>query len=468
MKKPCVCEICTCGRHRCPHHPTNHLGRGEGPCKVTEYTQVYKPHPLGPRETFKPDARPMQGGEFSDQTTQRVDYHPHPLERPFQHQHEQYVKPQGEFADRTSYNTEFVEKRGVPAKAIRNDGQRLVPGRFEGEPTYKSDYRKWDAAGRQQPYGMTAAWEPPKDRFQGSTTFQDDFRRKEIGPRVSFKPDNGPHMSDAPFDDNTIHRANYKQHAIPPRYVKEREQYKPPGVQFDGSTTFKADYRGQPGEPTHSFKPAGQAFQSNSPLDDHTTQRDSYKKWPMERPYVHAQEQYVKPEGEFAGKTTHNATYVPMPLSKVAAMRPVESQKASAPFDGSTMYKTDYAKKIGERAQPLKQPEYVQNNARFEGASTYGSHYHSHPVQATKSFRPEYQAVQGGHFEDRTMYRQDYVPKEIQPCPAAIIDQPASTYRFAGLDSRGHKTYEPVHTSIQRLQAPSPMQSQQRLGMSVA
>jgi hypothetical protein len=43
-------------------------------------------------------------------TNYRVDYHPHPLERPFQHQHEQYVKPQGEFADRTSYNTEFVGK----------------------------------------------------------------------------------------------------------------------------------------------------------------------------------------------------------------------------------------------------------------------------------------------------------------------------------------------------------------------
>ena len=89
-------------------------------------------------------------------------------------------------------------------------------------------------------------------------------------------------------------------------------------------------------------------------------------------------------------------------------------------------------------------------------------------MQPSKSFRPENTVVQGGHFEDRTMYRQDYVPKEVQPCPAAIIDQPTSRYTFAGLDSRGHKTYEPVHTSIRPLQPQSPMQSQQRLAMSVA
>lgn len=222
---------------------------------------------------------------------------------------------------------------------------------------------------------MNAAWEPPKDRFQGSTTFQDDFRRKEIGPRVSFKPENGPHMSDAPFDDNTIHRANYKEHAIPPRYVKEKEQYRPPGVQFDGSTTFKRDYRGQPGEPTHSFKPAGQAFQSNVPLDDNTTFRDSYKVWPTEKPYVHAQEQYRKPEGEFQGSTTHNSTYVPQPFQRVPTLKPAEVPKASAPFDGSTMYKTDYSKKIGERAQPLKQAEYIPNNAKFEGRVFISSTY---------------------------------------------------------------------------------------------
>ena len=58
-------------RHRCPHRPTNHLSQGDGNCRLTEYNNVYKAHPLGLRESFKPNQQPMQGGEFQDKTTQR-------------------------------------------------------------------------------------------------------------------------------------------------------------------------------------------------------------------------------------------------------------------------------------------------------------------------------------------------------------------------------------------------------------
>ncbi|XP_045216001.1 stabilizer of axonemal microtubules 2-like [Mercenaria mercenaria] len=469
MSKRCICEICTCGRHRCPHAPTNHLGQGEGPCKLTEYSQVYKPHPLAPRETFKPHQQPMQGGEFMDKTTQRADYHAHPLERPFVHKPDEYVPPQGEFANQTSYKQEYVGKQGAPARAIRNEGQRQIPAKFEGEPTYKTDYRKWDAAGRQQPYGMQAAWEPPHTKFEGQTTFQNDYRRNEIPPRHNYKPNEGARLSDAPFEGRTIHQDAYIQHAIPPRYMKEKEQYRPSGVQFDGTTTFKRDYKGAQGEPTHSFKPEGKAFQSDARFEDGTTQKDDYKKWPMERPYIHPHEQYVKPAGEMEKNTTHNATYRPMPLQRVAAMRPVSAKKASAPFDGTTMYNSDYIKKYGERAQMPRQADYVPNNAPFEGNSTYKGHYKPHALQPNRSFRPDNTAFQSdARFDDHTLYRQDYVPKPIHVCEAAGIDQPTSRFQFASLDSRGHRQYQPVQTSISPLQSRSPMQSQQRLAMSVA
>lgn len=32
------------------------------------------------------------------------------------------------------------EKHAPPAKAIRNEGQRMIPAKFEGEPTYRSKY----------------------------------------------------------------------------------------------------------------------------------------------------------------------------------------------------------------------------------------------------------------------------------------------------------------------------------------
>ena len=54
---------------------------------------------------------PIEGGENNMALTNyRVDYHPHPLERPFQHQPEPYMKPQGDFANKTSYNQEYTGK----------------------------------------------------------------------------------------------------------------------------------------------------------------------------------------------------------------------------------------------------------------------------------------------------------------------------------------------------------------------
>ncbi|KAL4227667.1 hypothetical protein ACF0H5_013103 [Mactra antiquata] len=469
MTKRCICDICTCGRHRCPHRPTNHLSQGDGPCQLTEYTNVYKPHPLGPRENFKPSQQPMQGGEFLDKTTQRQDYKPHPLEKPFVHRPDEYVKPQGDMEKTTSYGQEYVQKHAAPAKAIRNEGQRQLPARFEGEPTYKSDYRKWDGTGRQQPYGMQAAWEPPKSKFEGQTTFQHDYRNKEIPMRQSFKPNDGPRMSDAPFEDKTTQRDAYITHAMPPKFQRQREEYRPSGAQFDGMSTFKRDYKGALGEPTVSFKPEGRAFQSDQPFDSDTTNRNDFKKWPMERPFVHAHEPYQKPAGDMDMNTTHKQTYREMPIERVVAMKPNSAKQASAPFDGRTNYNTDFIQKNGQRAQPAKQPDYIPNNAPFEGRSTYKGHYIPHSMQPNRSFRPDNTAFRSdAQFDDHTLYRQDYVPKPIQVCEAAIIDQPTSRFKFSEFDQRGHRLYAPVHTSITPLQPRSPMQSQQRLGMSVA
>lgn len=214
---------------------------------------------------------------------------------------------------------------------------------------------------------MQNAWEPPKDRFEGQPTYKSDYRRNDPAPRQNFKPDNGPNLSNAPFDDSTCHRADYIPHTIPAKFVREAEQYHGPVAQLDGMTTFRQDYRGQPGDPTPSYKPIGRAFQSDAQLEDETTNRCDYKGWAAERPYVHVQEQYQKPSGLMETNTTNRVTYTPKQLQRVAAMRPSSVKKTNAPFDGVTNYSTDYKPLRGERAQIPKQAAYVPNTARFEG-----------------------------------------------------------------------------------------------------
>lgn len=214
---------------------------------------------------------------------------------------------------------------------------------------------------------MQAAWEPPKNRFEGQTTFQSDYQKNPIPMRHSFKPDDRPRMSDAPFEDSTNHRSDYIKHPMPQKFQRPREEYKPSGAQFEGLTTFKRDYKGAHGEPTHSFKPEGRPFQSDARFDDDTTNRSDFKKWQMERPYVHAHEPYQKPAGEMHMDTTHNSTYKQLPIDRVVAMKPTSAKQASAPFEGRTMYNSEFIKKNAERAQPNRQPDYVPNQAAFQG-----------------------------------------------------------------------------------------------------
>lgn len=55
MTKLCICQLCTCGHHRCPHRPWGILGKGEHPCAVTEYKNEYRTHQASRTLPFKPD-----------------------------------------------------------------------------------------------------------------------------------------------------------------------------------------------------------------------------------------------------------------------------------------------------------------------------------------------------------------------------------------------------------------------------
>ncbi|XP_021362727.1 stabilizer of axonemal microtubules 1-like isoform X1 [Mizuhopecten yessoensis] len=469
MGARCICEICTCGRHRCPHQKTAVINKTNQPCTLTEYTNVYKQHPMVPRESFKPANEAMKGGAFEDATTQRNDYIKHHLERPFVHMPDQYKKPVGTMDNTTSYKKDYIEKRGAPARPVKMDGQRQVTGKFEGTPTYKSDYKPWDMSGRTGPVMNADAWEPPNAKFEGESTMHHDYMQHIQPRRNLIKPSEATRMSDQPFFDRTDYRDSYIKHPMEKRFIHQTEGYKPPQAAFDGQTTFKRDFLGHTGDKTQSFKPEGVAFQSGAPLEDSTTNRHDYQKWPMQRPFVHAPDQYKRPEGMMESNTTHNATYREFPIQRQLAKRPESANKArSAAFDGSTSYANDYIKwNMGQKNMPMMRDEYQPTNAPFEGMSTQKAHYIAHSQQPMRSFKPDNTALQSNaKFEDGTMYRTDFTPKRVTICPAISLDGPTSGFSFAQIDGRGHRQYQQVMETITPLNAAR--QTPNKLTMSVA
>lgn len=263
------------------------------------------------------------------------------------------------------------------------------------------------------------------------------------------RPNDSAVMSDTPFDGTTGYRNDYVRHPLAPKFIKEREKFKPSGVPFDGVTTFKRDYRGEPGEKTKSLKPDGRAYASDAPLDDMTTFKSDYRRWPTERPFAHAQDQYKKPDGEMDLYTTHNLTYKEFPIQRHQAVKPVHRGINPGAFDGITNYNSDYKPWEIDRVHPKGRPEYQPNNAPFEGLSTQKAHYIPHQLAQTHSFKPDRGAASSNApFDDGTIYRMEYTPKHVGPCPAAILDTAATAYKFVDVDPRGHKLYQPVFTSV--------------------
>nr|BAC36522.1 unnamed protein product [Mus musculus] len=67
-KRTCICNLCSCGRHRCPHLPTKIYDKTEKTRLLSEYTENYPIYQSYlPRNSFKPEwcyrkpSAPMEG-----------------------------------------------------------------------------------------------------------------------------------------------------------------------------------------------------------------------------------------------------------------------------------------------------------------------------------------------------------------------------------------------------------------------
>ncbi|XP_070543410.1 stabilizer of axonemal microtubules 2-like [Ptychodera flava] len=445
MTKRCICEICTCGRHRCPHRPQGTIQKGFGPCHLSEYANKYKGYPgAARRDNFKPKEEMIKGaGPMDGTTTHKKDFIPHPFERPYVHQGEEYQPLPGDMDMLTSYTRDYPGKRAIPAKSAKNLQTRKVPlDKFEADPTYKTDYRKWDIPARDLAKGHHV-YRPPSAPFEGQTTFQRDFQPKRVPLTQSMRPNETAAQSDTPFDDRTSHRLAYVAHPHQPRFVRTPENYKQNPNRFDGLTTHKRDFIEKQAPKPESFKPSQAPLHSDHPFDDGTTFRRDYKAWEVRPPQVHVPDEWVKPKGDIDTLTTFRRDYPAHHIQPSKAARPPSRSKfESGPFDDRTNYKTDFRpwdSRPDMRGDPSRKP-YERPSVPFEGLSNYQMHYVPKAAPPPRSFAPDRGAqTSDTPFDDRTMYKSEYIPKEADLCPA--IDLNRSGFRFKEIDARGHEVW---------------------------
>ena len=421
----------------------------------------------------KPEAGAYQSNApFQDDTTNRVDYRKWAADRPFVHEPDRYVQPEGDMFMDTTTHTDYTKKPMNRAEAKRPPSRRKTPGKFNDATHYREDFRKWPLGGRPQAM-MKPDYEAPDAPFEGESHYHRDYITHRAPPRQSMKPSERAQVSNEPFPENTGYRDNYTKHPLPRKEVREKEEYSPNKAPLDGMSNYRKDFIPKNAAPSSSCKPEANAYQSDVPFQDDTTQRVDYQPWKTGRPFVHEPDRYVQPEGDMFMNTTTHTDYTKKPIQKQEAKRPSSNKRVPGKFDGATNYNEDFRKWPSDgRQKATMKADYSPPEAPFEGSSHYRTDYHQHNQAPPKSKKPEERGVlSDAPFDDDTEYRKEYIKRKMLPCPAAVVENPGSKFVFQDQDPMGHKWYAPVSVSIAELprgKVGSPAVQKQITALSVA
>ena len=197
---------------------------------TTEYTNRYRkfdliarPQGFKPVPQIKTDDVPLDVA-----TTFRTDYIQHPLQQKLAQKVGIYCKPPGEMDLRSSYVNDYPEKivdRMGSLKPTYNYDRGDIP--FEGNPTYKEDYKQWKCK-KLEAIKKDKMYLPPTVQMERETTFGTDYVQRDIPYTKSFKPDNTALVNREPFDDLTNNKMIYVCHPLPEKIVTQKETYQSP------------------------------------------------------------------------------------------------------------------------------------------------------------------------------------------------------------------------------------------------
>ncbi|KAF7262165.1 hypothetical protein EG68_00670 [Paragonimus skrjabini miyazakii] len=448
--KLCICQICNCGRHRCPHNPKKTAVTG--PCEISEYTNKYVAYSVKPVESCKPPHRGVQAeGKMASDTTHRNDFIPHPLSMQASCKKDAIYEPPTQLFDGMStYNKEYTTKPICKTDPIKPSSKRNLSAKFVGEPTYRADYRQWEIEQR-KPH-VAAAYTAPTEPFGGLATYTTDYTPHYVPPPQSCKPIHLYSGPDVPFGGISDYRDAYRKPNVTERTrpIVNKECTQRSGVPMEGVSTHMRDYDWKTGGPSASCKPIYKGIHSESPFQSDTTHRADFKQWPQGLSRVesiHHTGAYEPPKGCMDTDTTYMRDYHPHNESiKAQPAGPKYNRLTSLPpFEGTTDYRDSYrAWGVGPRVHGVGPgSSYYRSIMPFDGQSTSKQHYLPHwGCKPALSCKPHPRASDNqGEFDDATMYRLEYTPKSIEPCPTLLLNTERSSYTYAQQNEQGHLLY---------------------------
>nr|QSG30415.1 SAXO downstream of blistered [Kallima inachus] len=411
-KEQCICEICTCGRHRCPHNdvPEPLFDVEHTTSVVSAYKQDYdEKHVSRTTAVYQEDHLKLEG-EFQEPERPRWQ----PVERPKPTKPEDNLKPEGDFERRKPDEWRPGDRAPIrrPEDNLKPEGEFSTP---EKEP--------WRPAERQRP-------KKPEDNLRPEGDFEkrkpDEWRpgdrapvrrpEDNLKPEGDFedrRPDKWQPGDRAPVkrpEDNLKPEGDFEKRRPEEWRPGDRAPVRRPedNLRPEGDFTTPEKEPWRPAERQKAKKP-----EDNLRLEGDFEKRKPEEWRPGDRAPVRRPEDNLKPEGDFEDRRPE----VWRPGDRAPVKRPEDNLRPEGEF--STPDKQPW--QPAERQRP-KKPE---DNLRPEGDFEKRKPDEWRPGDRAPVRRPEDNLKPEGDFEDRR-------PEQWRPGDRAPVRRPEDNLRPEG------------------------------------
>ncbi|XP_064295245.1 stabilizer of axonemal microtubules 1 [Phalacrocorax carbo] len=446
----CVCQLCSCGCHHCPHLLTRPYKKTEKPCMLSEYMERYPLYPITlPRGSFKPGEGyktahiPMEGNSATKKDYVAYGVLPQKLKPP-----EKHVKSDESMDLTSTYKQDYTSYPLSQISPYLPHVMRHIPSAsMDTRTTYEDDYVLWNEPKREL-IRPNDGFHPSEEKFDHRTIIQDDYLFRGLVATQSCKPLNLVQKNKAPFDHITSYRENYVPHPLEKCYIHKHQKYKVNEVPFSGLTTHNISYKGLAGQPVKLAKPYQLKLLHDIPFSSTTEFQENYKAWPQPPVFTGKPGVYLPSLEKMDLQTTTQIHYKHpngKPAKKCRSL--AQLKKSTEPFNSSSVMKEDYKPWLCERLKPITHaPELTFPKKPMECCTTFQTHYVPHLLTVRKSYKPGWSGPKHHTLLDaKTIYATSYTPKGIVRCLASYKDPPG--YVFEGTDADGHNLYLPAAKS---------------------
>uniref|UniRef100_UPI00358F8326 stabilizer of axonemal microtubules 2-like n=1 Tax=Myxine glutinosa TaxID=7769 RepID=UPI00358F8326 len=449
----CLCNICTCGRHRCSDKPTFIHEGTEKPVKKSEYLEKFPchiwtkpPSPIKPKQEYKRNEGRMEGI-----TTTRLNFVPHKLQPRLARVPEVYKAPEGKQNGLSTYVTDFQQNstQPIPLPLRQKEQLQLSSEKMTVVPTYTDEFKQWPIS-KIKSMKPECRHVPPSSRFGHRTTNQIDYTSKEGAPRQSCRPGPDNKLYDGDFDGQTVHNMTFVTKMVEPWPRHVPEPYTQSSKPLDDLTVHRRDFMGKAGEPVQSCKPKTEIADTSAPFEGLSEMKEKFPTWSVCKREVPQTKPYEPPTGDMDLTTTTQLMFRPFEAQRPTPGKPHLStiEISKGPFEGQSTSSEDYRQWQVSRREPVRKPQAIQPPVgNMENLTTFRQHFVPHSPLATQNFKPPNVAIQSNiPFDGTTHYKNEFTAKHNDVCPA-MYSVPRG-YVYDSEDPRGHSMYRSVSNSV--------------------